>query len=87
MSHAPSKFKSVLYALALLALAYPALVPPVVGIVLAMVGAVIGWALAHLSLTLTVAAGVLLTRAFPGILRWWGRAWDTSIDAVAPVKA
>lgn len=81
------KLKLFAYALVLLALAHPGVVPPVLGIALAMAGGVIGWALANLSLTLTVAAGVLLARAFPGIPRWFSRSWDTSIDAIAPVKA
>ena len=50
-----------------------------------------GWFLAHLALTLTIGAGVLLAQMFPGRLgnaaRWFGRAWDTSIDAILPVKS
>ncbi|CAM5236632.1 hypothetical protein [Streptomyces griseomycini] len=87
MRKLPGKLKLVAYALVLLALAHPGAVPPVLGIALAMAGAVIGWALAHLSLALTLAAGVLLFRAFPGIPRWFSRSWDASVDSVLPVKA
>jgi hypothetical protein len=88
------KLKLIAYSLVLLALAHPPLVPPVLGTLGVMTGvalAVVGWFLAHLSLTLTIAAGVLLAQLFPGRLgraaRWFGRAWDTSIDAILPVKA
>ncbi|MFF8696219.1 hypothetical protein ACF08W_28810 [Streptomyces sp. NPDC015144] len=88
------KFKLAAYALGLLAVAHPAIVPPTVatlGVLAGVVFAVVGWFLAHLALTLTLAAGVLLAQAFPGRLgnaaRWFGRAWDTSIDAILPVKA
>ncbi|MFD9394182.1 hypothetical protein ACFWBB_26620 [Streptomyces sp. NPDC060000] len=84
------KLKLLAYAFALLALAYPALVPPVLGtlgVVIAAVVAVVGWVLANLSLTLTIAAGLLLARAFPGVPRWLGRALVASVAAVAPVKA
>lgn len=88
------KLKLVAYALVLLALAYPALVPPVLGTLGVLGGAalaVVAWALANLSLTLTVAAGVLLAQTFPGrfgrAARWLGRAWVASVAVVAPVKA
>ncbi|QFG13219.1 membrane protein [Streptomyces phage Gilgamesh] len=85
------KLKPVAYALALLALAHPPIAPPVLG-TLAVLGhaalAVVMFALAHLSLTLTVAAGVLLAQTFPGRLgrtaRWLGRAWVASVAVVFP---
>ncbi|MFE6639588.1 hypothetical protein ACFVFT_38260 [Streptomyces tendae] len=88
------KLKPVAYALALLALAHPSLVPPVLG-TLTVLGsaalAVVTFALAHLSLTLTIVAGVLLAQAFPGRLgrgaRWLVRASVASVAAVAPAKA
>lgn len=89
-----AKLRLLAYALVLLALAHPALVPPVVdilGIAVAMAVAavvgVIGWALANLSLTFTIAAGLLLVRVFPGVPRWLARAWVASVAAVSPVKA
>ncbi|MGW4086940.1 hypothetical protein ACWEGS_28310 [Streptomyces sp. NPDC004822] len=88
------KLKLAAYALGLLAIAHPAIVPPTVatlGFLAGVVIAVAGWFLAHLALTLTLAAGVLLAQTFPGRLgnaaRWFGRAWDTSIDAILPVKS
>jgi hypothetical protein len=94
MSQSLGKLKLAAYALALLALAYPAIVPPALGalgIVMAAVVAVAGWFLAHLSLTLTIAAGVLLAQMFPGRLgdsaRWLGRAFVASVAVVAPAKA
>ncbi|MFF7169704.1 hypothetical protein [Streptomyces pseudovenezuelae] len=85
-----SKLKLIAYAFALLALAYPAMVPPALGalgaVVAAMV-AVVGWVLVNLSLTLTIAAGLLLARALPGVPRWLGRALAASAAAVAPQKA
>lgn len=92
---APSrKLKLLAYALGLLAVAHPAVVPPFLGALGVLCGvalAILQWFLAHLSLTLTIAAGVLLAQTFPGRLgraaRWFGRAWDTSVDAILPVKA
>ncbi|MFF8399848.1 hypothetical protein [Streptomyces sp. NPDC016172] len=89
-----AKLHFLAWALGLLALAHPALVPPVLDVlsvafamaVTAVVG-VIGWALANISFTLTIAAGLLLARAFPGIPRWLGRAWVASVAAVAPTEA
>ncbi|MFG2512653.1 hypothetical protein [Streptomyces sp. NPDC048584] len=85
-----AKLKLLAYACALLALAYPTLVPPVLGtlgvVVAAVIGAV-GWVLENLSLALTIAAGLLLVRVFPGVPRWLGRALIASVAAVAPVKA
>ncbi|MFE1206293.1 hypothetical protein ACFW5V_31920 [Streptomyces sp. NPDC058762] len=88
------KLKPVAYALVLLALAHPPVLPPLLG-TLALLGhaalAVVMFALAHLSLTLTIAAGVLLAQTFPGRLgraaRWLVRAWVASVAAVAPAKA
>ncbi|MFG2795794.1 hypothetical protein [Streptomyces pseudovenezuelae] len=85
-----AKLKLLAYAFALLALAYPALVPPVLGTLGVVVAAVIdtlGWVLTHLSLALTIAAGLLLVRVFPGVPRWLGRALVASVASVAPVKA
>ncbi|MET8696917.1 hypothetical protein ABZV65_30755 [Streptomyces bauhiniae] len=83
--------KPVAYALGLLALAHPAIVPPALHALAVAAGlgaAAVLWVLAHLALTLTVAAGVLLAQFLPGrlgaVARWFGRAWDTSIDAVLP---
>ncbi|WP_406730702.1 hypothetical protein [Streptomyces sp. NBC_01794] len=84
------KLKLFAYALMLLALAYPTLVPPVLGmlgVALAAVVPLVGWFLANPSLTLTVAAGLLLVRLFPGVPRWLGRALVASVPAVAPAKA
>ncbi|MET9776181.1 hypothetical protein ABZ023_18305 [Streptomyces sp. NPDC006367] len=88
------KLKLFAYALALLALAHPAAIPPavaVLGSVAAAVFAVAGWALANLSLTLTIAAGLTLAQVFPGAFgrtgRWLGRAWVASVAAVSPVKS
>jgi hypothetical protein len=88
------KLKLFAYALALLALAHPAAIPPalaVLGAAAAAVLAIVGWVLANLSLVCTVVAGVLLTRVFPGRLtraaRWLVRASVASVAVVAPVKA
>jgi hypothetical protein len=88
------KLKLAAYALALLGLAHPAVVPPVLGTLGVLVGAalaVVAWALAHLSLTLTIAAGVLLAQTFPGRLGrtagWLGRAWVASVAVVFPRTA
>ncbi|MCG8971778.1 hypothetical protein [Streptomyces sp. CL12-4] len=88
------KLKPAAYALVLLALAHPPVVPPVLGTLGILGGAaltVVAWALSHLSLTLTIAAGVLLAQTFPGRLgraaRWLGRAWVASVAAVSPAKA
>ncbi|MFI5990246.1 hypothetical protein ACIBAC_00130 [Streptomyces sp. NPDC051362] len=84
------KLKLIAGAYALLAIAYPVLIPPVLsalGFALAVLVAVAGWILANLPVALTLAAGVLLVRAFPGVTRWLSRAWDSSIDAILPVKA
>ncbi|GAA5070789.1 hypothetical protein [Streptomyces similanensis] len=78
MPSAPGTLKFAAYALLLMALAHPALVPPALAVV------AVGLALAHLSLVLTVATvTVLLVRAFPDARRWLVRAWDASVDAVA----
>ncbi|MBK3639502.1 hypothetical protein [Streptomyces sp. MBT33] len=85
-----AKLKLLAYAFALLALAYPAMVRPVLGtlgVVIAAVLTAVGWVLANLSLTLTIAAGLLLVRVFPGVPRWLGRALVASVAAVAPQKA
>ncbi|MEE1764372.1 hypothetical protein [Streptomyces sp. SP18BB07] len=85
-----AKLKLVAYALVLLALAYPAMVPPVLGtlgVVIAAVVTVAGWVLTNLPLALTIAAGLILVRVFPGVPRWLGRALVASVAAVAPVKA
>ncbi|GAA2439595.1 hypothetical protein [Streptomyces glaucus] len=89
-----AKLQLLAWALVLLALADPALVPlvlDVVGIGLVMAAAVvagiIGWALANASLTLTAASVLLLLHAFPGVLRWLCRSWVASVAAVAPEKA
>jgi hypothetical protein len=89
-----AKLQILAWALGLLAVAHPALVSPmldVLGIaalmaVAAVVG-IVGWILANLSLALTIAAGLLLVRAFPGVPRWLGRAWVASVAAVAPTEA
>ncbi|MGY4936238.1 hypothetical protein ACWD7T_35220 [Streptomyces sp. 900116325] len=92
------KLRLLAYALGLLALAYPSLVSPVLGMLgiavvaaFTAVGAIVGWALAHLSLTLTIAAGLLMAQMCPGRLghtaRWLGGAWIASVAAVAPAKA
>ncbi|MET7573359.1 hypothetical protein ABZT04_33415 [Streptomyces sp. NPDC005492] len=82
------------YALGLLALAYPAIVPPALGTLAVLGGealAVVTWALTHLSLTLTVAAGILMAHTFSGrlgrIARWLGRAWVASVAVVFPRPA
>ena len=53
--------------------------------------AVVAWALTHVSLTLTIAAAVLLAQTFPGRLgrtaRWLGRAWVASVAVVLPRAA
>ncbi|MER6109337.1 hypothetical protein [Streptomyces hirsutus] len=93
-----AKLRILAWALGLLALAHPALVPPaldVLGLTFAMalaaVAGVVGWVLANLSLALTAAAGLMLTYAFPGVpgraARWLVRGWDASIDAVVFTKA
>ncbi|MER6616302.1 hypothetical protein [Streptomyces xantholiticus] len=85
-----AKLQILAWALGLLALAHPSLVPPVLGtagMVLAVAVDVLGWFLTNLSLTLTIAAGLLLVRVFPGISCWLGRAWVASVAAVGPVKA
>ncbi|MDH6629417.1 hypothetical protein M2271_007253 [Streptomyces sp. LBL] len=89
-----AKLKLLAYAFLLLALAHPAVVPPLLGTlgVLVCIGvAVSGWAFANLSLTLTIAAGVTLAQVFPGALgrmrRWLARALVASVAAVAPSKA
>jgi hypothetical protein len=85
-----AKLKLIAYAFALLALAYPAMVPPTLGAlgaVVAAMAAVVGWVLVNLSLTLTIAAGLLLARALPSVPRWLGRALVASAAAVAPQKA
>lgn len=82
------------HALGLLALAHPAIVPSVLG-TLAVIGgillAVLTWVATHLSLTLTIAASVLLTQTFPGrpgrTARWLGRAWVASVAVVFPHTA
>lgn len=56
-----SRRRAALWALALLALAFPNLIGPAFAVVVA----VAGWALAHLSLVCTLAAAVLLAHAFP----------------------
>ncbi|WP_328491277.1 hypothetical protein [Streptomyces zaomyceticus] len=84
------KLKLLACAAALLALAHPAIVPPVLGtlgLVLGVLAAVAGWALAHLSLTLTLAATALILRGFPSFRGWLLRSWVASVAAVAPVKA
>ncbi|MFE0654643.1 hypothetical protein ACFVZH_39690 [Streptomyces sp. NPDC059534] len=89
----PRTVQTAAYALVLLALAHPALVPPLfgtLGLLLGAVAAVVGWALAHLSLTLTLAATTLVLRGFPSFRGWLVRswvAWVASVAAVAPVKA
>jgi hypothetical protein len=86
-----AKVKLLAYALFLLALAHPAIVPPVLGTLGALAGvalAIVGWALANISLTLTMGAGVLLARVFPGALgrgaQSFRRALTASLAAVAP---
>ncbi|OVZ99567.1 hypothetical protein B9W64_37885 [Streptomyces sp. CS159] len=86
--------KPVAYAVALLALAHPDLVPPVLGtlgLIAAAVFAVAGWVLANLSLTLTIGAGILLARAFPNTARnatrWLFRALVASVAVVFPRTA
>lgn len=85
-----AKLRTLAYALVLLAFAHPSLVPPVLGtldVALAAVVAVARWVLANPSLTLTIAAGLLLVGAFPGVPRWLGRALVASVAALAPAKA
>lgn len=57
------------YTLGLLTNGNPAIAPPVLG-TLAIIGgtllAVVTWAVAHLSLTLRIAADLLLAQTFPG---------------------
>jgi hypothetical protein len=89
-----AQMRLLAWALGLLALAHPALVPPmldVLGIaalmaVAAVVG-IVGWALANVSLTLTIVSVLLLLRVFPGVPQWLGRSWVASVAAVAPEKA
>lgn len=94
MSPSLGKLKLTAYALVLLAVAHPAVVPPALGalgIVTAAVFAVAAWFLAHLSLTCTIAAVVLLAHVFPGTFgrttRWIGRALVASVASVAPKPA
>lgn len=89
-----AKLRLLAWALGLLALAHPALVPitlDVLGIALAMAAAavvdIVGWALANISFTLTAVAGLLLLRAFPGVPRWFLHSSVASVAAVAPEKA
>ncbi|MET8717370.1 hypothetical protein ABZV52_29840 [Streptomyces sp. NPDC004735] len=85
------KLRLLAYALALLALAYPAVVPPALGTVFGLALAAAVWVTAHLSLALTIAATVLLARAFPGSfgrsVRWIGRALVVSVASVTPNAA
>jgi hypothetical protein len=87
------KLRILAWALLLLALAYPPVISPVLdmlgiafGMALAATAGVIAWAVTNLSLTLTIAAALLLARAFPSIPRWVGRSWVASVAAVAPAK-
>ncbi|MFK0159164.1 hypothetical protein ACIQVK_44725 [Streptomyces sp. NPDC090493] len=89
-----TKLRLLAWALVLLALAHPAfgsIVLDVLGIAFVMAAAaviaVIGWALANVSLTLTGASVLLLLRAFPGVPRWFRHSWVASVAAVAPEKA
>lgn len=89
-----AKLQILAWAFGLLAVVHPAIVPPTVSTVVFLTGvavSVVGWFVAHLALTLTIAAGILLGQMLPGPLgraaRWFGRAWDTSIDAILPVKS
>jgi len=85
-----TKLKLAAYALVLLALAHPALAPPVLGALGVLFGALLtvaGWGLANPSLILTIAAGLTLTRVFPGIPPWLGRALVASVAVVFPRTA
>lgn len=86
-----AKVRLLAWALGLLALTHPAFgsfAVDLLGIAVAMaaasVGAVVGWALANISLTLTAVSGVLLLRAFPGVPRWFRHSW---VAALAPEEA
>ncbi|MER7952072.1 hypothetical protein ABTY59_32240 [Streptomyces sp. NPDC096079] len=84
------KLKVLASVTALLALAHPTLVPPVLGtlgLLLGVAVAVAGWALTHLSLTLTLVATGLILRGFPSVRVWLVRSWVASVAAVALVKA
>lgn len=90
-SRALSRAESAVVAVGLLAVAFPAAVPPVLGTVAAVVGlvfAVVGWALAHLSLCCAAAAAVLLVRAFPRTHRragrWLAMSTTAAVNAVRP---
>ncbi|MFF0698352.1 hypothetical protein ACFYU4_37680 [Streptomyces tendae] len=90
----PVKLRLLAWALGLLALAHPALVPVVldvlgIAVVLAATAVVgiVGWALANISLILTAVSGLLLLRAFPGFPRWFRHSLVASVAAVAPEKA
>jgi hypothetical protein len=89
-----AKLQLLAWALGLLVLAHPALVPivlDVLGIAVAVAAAVVvgivGWALTNASFTLTAVSVLLLLRAFPGVPRWFRRSWVASVAAVAPEKA
>lgn len=86
-----TKLHLLAWALGLLALAHPAFgwfALDLLGIAVAMatvaVVAVIGWALANISQTLTAVSVLLLLRAFPGVPRWFRQSW---VASVAPEKA
>ncbi|WP_371605060.1 hypothetical protein OG345_41680 (plasmid) [Streptomyces sp. NBC_01220] len=88
------KSKLLAYALVLLALAHPSLVQPALGtlgVLLGLALAAAAWIGANVSLTLTIAAGAVLARAFPGTfglsVRWTLRALLTSAASVAPKTA
>ncbi|MGW2496226.1 hypothetical protein ACWCV2_17210 [Streptomyces pseudogriseolus] len=89
-----ARLRILAYALGLLALAHPSLIPPVLGtlgVIAAAVIAVVGWVLANLSLALTIGAGILLARAFPntarGFMRWLSRSLVASVAVVFPRTA
>ena len=65
-----AKLLPLAYAFALLALAYPALFPPILaalGVVVTAMVAVAGSVLANFSLALTARADLLLVRVFPSV--------------------
>ncbi|MEU1592802.1 hypothetical protein ABZ468_08050 [Streptomyces sp. NPDC005708] len=88
------KLKLVAIALGLLAIAHPALVPVIFGVIGVVLGAgvaIVAWFLVNISLTLTIAAGLVLAHLMPGSIgrtaRWIGRALVASVAVVFPAKA
>ncbi|MFJ4988783.1 hypothetical protein ACIP9H_33905 [Streptomyces sp. NPDC088732] len=82
------KTTAALVALGLLTVAFPGIMLPLVGALVATVVAVVGWVIGNFSLACALAAGALLAYAFPMTLRrvgrWLSRAWVASVTAVFP---